>query len=167
MGSTPSRLTKFSLPNFVTRPQKLNLLIGRLSPNTYMAIRRTIMLTFLNLLLVAAWASMSYMLITSTDFFTNAIVFYYIVMAVIGLFTVCLTIGCSNVLNSLNTKPSVLVDAKVFLDAVSSAPMAQAILPKCASIALLILINQPILAGSQFVLALACLVCTHIASKHN
>ena len=123
------------------------------------------MFTFLNMAKILSWIAMVYMIVTTSDYFMGAIIFYYIVLAVLitmGFFLVC---GATAALKSERAPLKAKLDAVVLLHKLTQETYASAIAPAIVSTILLWTVGLPLLAYSQVGVAFISMWCKHLALK--
>jgi hypothetical protein len=125
------------------------------------------MFTFLNIAKVLSWIAMVYMILTPSDYFMGAVLFYYIALAVIITMTFLLTLGSSHAVDSIVAPPKVKSDAVVLLNKLHCESWLAALVPSIISGVLLVGVGLPMLAYSQAYVILILASCKNIARKHN
>lgn len=125
------------------------------------------MFTFMNIAKVLSWIAIVYMIVTTSDYFMGAVLFYYIALAVtitIGFF---LVLGSTHAVHSLVTPPKIKFDAVVLLNKLHCESWFSALVPSIISGILLLAVGLPVLAYSQAYVCLIAASCKNIARKHQ
>jgi hypothetical protein len=125
------------------------------------------MFTFLNIAKVLSWIAMAYMIVSGTDYFIGAVLFYYIALAAIMTIGFFLVLGSSHAVHSLVAPPKAKIDAVVLLNRLHCESWLSALVPSIISGILLVGVGLPVLAYSQAYVCLVAASCKKIARKHN